>query len=251
MNQDEFSRRNPFSDQYFLEELEFYGRPSAFQDCDGMTLKYVVPHGRLDDFLNVNFRINDKEVPLLSAKYGVWMSLTWMEVQSAHVAIAAAHGNAATLGLGLGYFVLRSLPFVDHLDVYEKNQELVDWFKEEFKDRIGNKVTFIIGDARENLIDKEYDFVYSDIYDSILPDEVIKDVDTFTAENEISEFRVWGQELAVLEILKSGDDVTMLENTHKDLALIIKWNEHNDLRRRSIDIEFSEKLLESLELAHL
>lgn len=242
----DFCDMNPFEDGFLEKELEFYGHPKEFKN-ENMELKYVQPHGRVNDYLNVQFRIKGPTVPILTGnvEYGVWMSLTWMEVQSAFLSICLAHGNAATAGLGLGYAALRMIDKVDHLDIYEKDANLVEWFKKEFGDRFQGKVDFIIGDVRDTLKGKEYDFVYVDIYDTVLPNKVIEDMAAFTYDNKIGRYRFWGQELAILQVI---DDIGLeVPSFKEDLDLINLWNESNQLRMQEVDPLFAMEVAEFIE----
>lgn len=207
---------NPFLDDWLEQEVRFYDLPAPYSR-NGVEVELVMPEGRLDDYLNVNFRTGGIQVPLLRVDGKVWMSITYMEVQSLYVPLAVAEGSVATAGLGLGYFPLRAAAksSVESIDVYEIDSRVIDFFVETFSGRPGfEKLNFIAGDVRELLVDKEYDYVFMDPYQTLLPDKVIEDTRWFLEKNWIGEYRFWGEEIVLLDALFEGGpyvDLTPLE----------------------------------------
>jgi hypothetical protein len=191
---------NPFSDEYLKKEVEFYGLKDSYSK-DGVEVKLDKAFGRIDDYLNQNFRSSDIYIPIFLIDKTLWMSLTWMEVQSAYIPFNRAKGKCATAGCGLGYYVLKlmSKENVESIDVYEKDQRVVDFFKSTFSDRKNyDKVNFIVGDAREEMTGKEYDHVFVDIYQEMLDDEAGDDYILFNENNVIKDYNWWCQELPLL-----------------------------------------------------
>ena len=219
---------NPFSDEYCRKEIEKLSCPeSSFGDV--VIKKYDI-EGRCDDFLTVNYRSGDrviKDCPLFTKKGKIWMSLTPMEIQSSYLPIR--HGRSservATVGLGIGYFTVRvmSSPKVKTLDVYEIDPHVVELFKLNFSKRKGfKKINFIIGDFRETLKGKNYDFCYVDPYQDMLPDEIITDYVNLHSENKIKLLRPWAVELCFVDIDGPPD--------------IMRFLERNDSRLRGVHI---------------
>lgn len=195
---------NPFTDAYWHEELAFYGRPTVLPPPP-MRLDYTTIQGRCDDFLSVNMRFDDTKFPRLCEHGSIWMSLTPMEVQSAALAIVLASGHVVTGGLGLGYYVLRvaAKAKVTRITVYERSQDLIDWFKAAFSDREGfDKIEFVHGDMRENCQGHKADLAFVDIYDTILPDEVVTDARLLRRRNKFGQYIYWGWERAWYDALR-------------------------------------------------
>jgi len=189
-----------FEDSYVRNEIDVYAAPYGYKR-NGVSIVQQEVFGRCDDYLNKNFRDVALTVPRLSINSATWMSLTPMEVQSAALAIALASGKVATCGLGLGYYTLSVArkDDVESVDVYEINNDVIEYFVNNFSDREGyEKINIIAGDARELLTDKTYDFVYNDIYLGMLEDAVIDDITLFTSNNIITNYWFWGLELVIL-----------------------------------------------------
>ena len=247
MDSERCVHQSPFTDEYLRQEVDFYGRPAP-TNRGGLTIRYIRPQRRCDDYLNVNFHLDPGfDVPALYHSNTLWMSLTWMEVQSLWVPIAMAHGRAATVGLGLGYFALRVLDQVEHLTVYEKDERVIRWFVDTFADRIGDKITFVHGDARELLQNQEFDYLFVDPYGTLCPDEVITDMRLFWGANDIGVYRFWGQELVVWYALGFGL-MTPINLTREERRLFAHWQQSEDSKLRSphLDYEFVDSVVEAL-----
>ncbi|MDQ2831946.1 MAG: hypothetical protein M3Y74_23220, partial [Chloroflexota bacterium] len=115
--------RNPFTHDYLMRELWFYGAP-AEADVGTIAVRRARLGGPgseiLDDYLNINMRQETPEVPVLYVEGRLSMSLTWMIVQALAVPIDRARGRVGTAGLGLGYYALRAAAkrVVSAVDVY-------------------------------------------------------------------------------------------------------------------------------------
>lgn len=208
---------NPFTNEYLRSEIEFYGG-EEYDDKNGarLILKPLPSIVRLDDYLNKALRgvsELDTPIPMLYIDKRLWMSLTWMEVQSNFCPIHLSAGIVGTAGLGMGYYALRAagLDEVERVDAYEIDPRVINYFKERFKNRPEfKKIHLIEGDARELIKDKEYDFLYVDIYPTLLGDEVLDDVKWFSDRNHIDVYHFWGIEKILLAMLilssRSGDE---------------------------------------------
>lgn len=202
---------NPFTDEFMKTEVEFYDTPEY--DKDGVKLVVRPIKGICPDFLNKNYRLGSTPMPMIFIDGKLWMSLSFMEIQSQYLPIMLATGHVGTCGLGLGYYTLRvaEKPNVDKVTVFEREQRVIDFFRECFSDRPGfDKIEFVHGDARKTCREYNFDFLYVDIYRTMLPDEVISDIRLFNRANNIAEdereetdlldgYHFWCQEKVILE----------------------------------------------------
>lgn len=249
MARKKFKELNPFSVDYAKQEIEFYGLKEY--NSDKIQISSVSLMGRCDDYLNVNMRLGEIESPRLYIDKKLWMSITFMEIQSHWVPIRKAKGKIATIGLGMGYFTLRSIEKseVKSIDVYEIEPKVVEYFKKNFSDRKGfDKINFIVGDARKKMKKKEYDFVFSDIYPSLLPDEIITDAKLFRKNNKIKTYYPWGFCLVVLHYFERG----LGEPFDLDISDLFRyWTKTKgyDLRRVGdyVDDDYLEDVISAVE----
>jgi hypothetical protein len=239
---------NPFSDEYVAAELEFYGHP---KEVDGpVAIDYVRPFGPVPDFLNVQFRIGEFEVPRLIAGSTLWMTLTPMEVQSHFIPVTLAHGKVAVGGLGLGYAALRmaSKILVEEVVVFEKDEKIIDWFRSAHAGRPEMaKIELVHGDAVQNIVRRahEFDFAYVDTYEKMLEEQVEEDMKALIP---IFHYRVhfWGQEIVLLKAIELGvatpDTFFLLEKWY-----FSKFMDVNRLRLSCEDLE-AEMAMDILDL---
>lgn len=193
---------NPFSSEYLAQEIAWYDM-KPYQ-AGNVLCRYLPTTGRpVNDYLNWCFENPIVPIPVLTIAKRVWMSLTKMELQSMAVPIFLAEGVVATAGLGMGYFPLRvaEKPEVERVYVFENNPHVIKFFRSQFRSRTGfDKITIVQGDVYKNFIQKAVDFCFMDIYQTMLPDEVITDADYFINRNNISQYHYWGQERSLLEL---------------------------------------------------
>lgn len=246
MNTETWRNRNPFTDEFMAEEVTWYGRPAE-------GVRFVSPQARCDDYLNVNFRLpTNLRVPILVRDGTIWMSLTWIEVQSAWLAILRAHGHAATIGLGLGYFALRAAqkPEVDRLTVFEIDEENIAWFRRNFADRDGfDKIEIVAGDAMKTCKGRVFDTLFNDRYPALGGDDVIEDARVFRAENEIADYRFWGYERVVADACE-WHDVVERWSLHEDHEQFFEYWEQTDLsqlRRDYFEEEYVTQVLDAMD----
>jgi len=204
---DEKILANPFTDRFLDEEVAFYGLPGPYS-ANGIEVQMIKPRGRLDDYLNKNFRISGGEVPVLAVDGNLWMSLTYMEIQSMYVPISLCRGVVGTAGLGLGYFALRaaSLERVERVDVFEVEPRVADFFVASFGNRPEmEKIKIVVGDARKEMLWKphrrSFDLIFMDVYPTLLGDEVVEDARLFRKNGSFEEYRFWGQERVILDAI--------------------------------------------------
>ena len=196
---------DPFTDEYMAAEVAFYGL-SEYDDGKGVKVVSKVIQGRCDDYLNSQFRSESPAMPILYIDGGLWMSLSFMEVQSNCIPYMQAHGRVAVGGLGLGYVVLRMMEEddVDEIVVYEIEPRIIDFFRTNFSDRDGfDKVVFVEGNIRETMKGETFDYAYVDVYQDMLPDEVLDDVELLCGQNEIEVYHFWGIEKVLFTALNN------------------------------------------------
>ncbi len=225
---------NPFSDEYFFQELEFYGEVHEKVKSGTVCLSGSRVVGRCDDYFTVNFRILDSvSIPMLKEGTRLWMSLTPMEIQSMWVPLEYAEGLVGAGGLGLGYFALRaaSKSKVSKVLVIEQNRDVIKIFRDRFADRPEyKKIEIVQGDVREKFHDHTYDMFFMDVYESLLDDECFEDFKDFS--NYGGKYRFWGQELILHQaIYEVKEKIILLTNI--ELEYFKKWEKSPSARMRS------------------
>lgn len=192
---------DPFSDDYVIAEVEWYGvtEPMILGDAE---IKIDHPVGRLDNYFSVDFRVGDLMSPRLTIKGETWMSLTPMEIESSALPIYLAEGRVMTTGLGMGYYTLRvaGKPNVESVTVYEENEDVINAFIEIHKDKhpgLLDKITIVHNSFRD-MKDQEFDFVFIDPYQSMLDEDVENDIRIVFDNNDIGMYYFWGMELAIV-----------------------------------------------------
>lgn len=245
---------DPFTMEAQRAAVEFMSVEPAQYGCASTTIK-TIPSVPVDDYLSKCWRTMEYDTPAYGDGSGLWMTLTPMEVQSAHVAIERGHlhNHVAVGGLGLGYvpLAIAEHPNVHTVDVYEMNEDCVALFQLLHKDKPGfGKISFIIGDVRKKLNGKRYDYCYMDIYQTLLPEEVLEDIPLFRDNNEIGEYRFWGQELAIKVAVEYGHNFYLEDLPVTDEELHFFWkfeqSEFANLRPPMEDVGLCEDLCEAM-----
>jgi hypothetical protein len=227
-------------------ELEFYGLTEYKNGS--VEVRPTQINGRCDDYLSKNLRFDSPLLPVLFINGKLWMSMTYMEMQSMFVPVQRAQGKVATGGLGLGYYALRAASDdrVESVDVYEENEDVINFFKKAFSDREEmKKINFFHGNVRKTMNKMVYDFVFMDIYPTVLPDEVIDDIRLFTKNNTIGEYRFWGQEKAILQHINSGDFAS-IDSTEKVFFQYFLESEGANLYSNFHNEDFCREVCEEL-----
>lgn len=98
-----------------------------------------------------------------------WMTVTPNEINTMKKPIEKARGDVMTYGLGLGYFAFMAAAKdnVRSVTVVEKDEEVIELFKEHLLSQFINcdKIKIICGDALEYAAKRpKYDFVFADIW---------------------------------------------------------------------------------------
>lgn len=201
---------NPFTDEFMRQEIKFMGLKKGQKPLvtmEGIEIRHTKITYRCDDYLNKNWRAEPMVCPIFFIDGGLWMSLTPMEVESNYLAWTCSEGIVGMGGLGIGYTILRAAnkDEVTKVIVFEEDDRVVELFKSQYADRPEmSKIEFVMGDARETMKDYTFDFVYMDIYQTMLPDEAFSDVELFRSQNKIKRYKFWGQEKVVLAALSEG-----------------------------------------------
>ena len=194
---------NPFTDEYTKNEVEKYLSGIVLPyEKENISITLLRPEGRIDDFLNVNFRNPSIDIPTLSIHKELWMSLSYMECQSHCLPISRCEGFVGTGGLGLGYFTLSAaeLDSCEHIDVYEIDTRIIDYFNKNFSKRPGFDKIQIINEDVRSMTNKSYDYFFMDIYKDMCSNEALEDYDLLTKSNTINHYQFWGEERVILSI---------------------------------------------------
>lgn len=107
--------------------------------------------------------------PSLVNKNGIWMAINPNEIFTMKEAIAKAHGEVITYGLGLGYFayMVHLKNEVTSITIIEKDKNVINLFNKHIR-RYFNEgkcpINIIHSDAFKVKYDKTYDFAFVDIY---------------------------------------------------------------------------------------
>ena len=262
---------NPFDDAYVKREVKWYGAKALqVATADGLTLQLKNPQGALPDYFNKNFRLDPTLlIPTLYLDGVLWMSLTPMEIQSQFLAINNASGEVGVAGLGMGYAALKMAqkPEVVSVTVFEIDNRVIDFFNRTFRRRKGfKKIEIVPCDARSVMPTFQFDFLYVDIYATMLPDEIVEDIERFSAcVRDFPEgYCFWGQERVLLDAAL-GHALIDPEDLPLTLrALLGRWMKTpvsltdprladtmlSDMYHPVPDVEFIEKVLDALGMEH-
>lgn len=203
----ELLEENPFEQAYIDRWLRWYNAKPYEDPQAGLRIFLRSVDLPVEDYFN-KYWGKPYEVPVLYLGDTLWMSLTRMELQSQHLAIITAHGDVACAGLGLGYAAMRMAQrdAVSSMTVFEQSVAVIKYFKRKFRWRKGfDKIRIVAGDARQTLAKqrKEYDFIYADIYPTLLDDAAVEDVKLFApalrGPLSLKNYMFWGWERAALD----------------------------------------------------
>jgi len=114
----------------------------------------------------VNIPVLAKHDPYKRDWLNPWMSLTPNEVITQRGQIRRAKGNVAMAGMGLGWSARRVLERkqVKHLTVYDKSEEVLDYFGKPLQHEFGDRLTLVCANAYE--VDwLQYDVALWDIWE--------------------------------------------------------------------------------------
>ena len=195
----------------------------------------------------ITMALRDTSTPTL------WMNDTPMETTSMIPAIAGAHGKVLTSGLGIGLFValIAKKPSVRSITVVEREQKIIDLVYPQIKGLFRIPFEVVCGDIYHYLkhVNKEYDFIFIDIWPGFLAP--IKEMDSLKAlaEKRLApggEVRVWLQELVerVKGKLPSGPVPASKFSLYREPCLICGKVLRNDYAGLCMDCADSLKLSE-------
>jgi len=245
---------NPFTVEYFNQELAFYCPKPYEKNGLKLELKLITGCARMDDFFSVRL-VGPGDltaIPILSLDGHLWMSITPMELQSAWVAIRRFSGHVVTAGLGMGYIALRLAAKEDitKVMVYERDERVVEFFLETQAGRPElDKIDIIqCEDARTAFKGVDCDWVFMDLYDTLLPNEAIEDVALFTGQNTIrQEYRFWGQEKALLELVRNQEVWPLIDDDEEDLIQYFMQSDGSRMYQVVYDTAYCESVAEQLQ----
>jgi len=201
---------NPFTIDFFLSELDFYGPVEPIR-IGNVELDTFTVDGQLNDYFNKNWYEIHKPIPRLKIysekvpqKARTWMSITPLEVQSHYLHIFKAQYEVYTAGLGLGYYALRvaAKPDVDKVIIYETSPEVIEIFQRFSNRPEFGKIEIRQGDFLEALRNEELDQddqIYNDIYPNFVDPDAIRHLDEFFPEYLGYDF--WGSERLYLDAM--------------------------------------------------
>ncbi len=217
---------NPFSTAYTEAEIAAYGAPPA-RTVGDVELRWLdgCAGRNTEDYLNWPMIARRMpRYPALFVRGAVWMSLVPSEVQSCYVPIRAAHGGVGTAGLGLGYVPLRMAAkrTVKRVHVFEVEEDVIRWFRRAFAGRPElDKIEIEHGDVRALLVNRRFDVVWMDPYDTFIHPRVEEDARQVRARNSIGAYLFWYLERVVLDALQMGEVVPEL--TAHERAFLRRW----------------------------
>lgn len=247
---------NPFTNEYWRAEIESLRIPKRTHVNGHVRVDWFKIQGRCDDYLNVNMRFDDTDIPRLIVGKTLWFSLTPMEIQSAALALGRAHGKVAVLGLGLGYFAIRAAdkPDVEEVIVFEQDPSVIEWFEKAYPATRRHKVKIVPGDARQTFRGYECDFCFADIYETMLGEETITDALEFPTLNKLERYHFWGMEKLVVEAV-CGEFMTADQLNYDFRRYLSAWvhspyddkgTKLSDMARQELPNEFLETVVEQL-----
>lgn len=242
---------NPFTNEFVNQEIKFMEldsqNPLKFR---GIEIRHKPLFHQLDDYLNRNYRTGELTVPVFGIDGHLWMSMTPMEIQSNFLAWATASGEIGMGGLGMGYTALRAAAEEDvySVTVFEKEERVIDLFVKQYAHRPEfKKIILNHGDAREMFNGFTFDFVYMDIYDSSLSDEMLTDYRLFNDANNIAEYHFWSEEKIILagivDHLISADQISYQQRLYFQ-----EWQqtEESDMYDPVYDVPYVEEALKTM-----
>lgn len=241
----------------FLEKLNF--RKKEYRKSNVLLERLVVPTGMIDhyyaplvytpEFVTLRLKINNK----------VWMSLTPMEIQSMIIPIRKARGICFAGGLGLGYYPLSiaQKPEVEKVIVCENNQAVIQMFENCFSEYPNvAKLQIIESDVRSYLskIKINIDFCFMDIYQTLLPDIALEDLEAYSKNNAINYYYFWGQDLVISACLHNNiqipgnKDINLEKLLYKDFIAQYQLNQvylNNNLLNQKITGKYAKRFLKT------
>lgn len=214
-----------YNNEYYLKQLEKYNSKNKLSNKNkkiskgNFTIEYVeTVFARLDGYLYRNFR-EWSNFPVLKENSITWMSITPLEIDSHIIPIELANGRVCIGGLGLGYYLQNIIdkPDVTEIVVYEINKDVIDLYNECFEH---NDKVKIINDNILNMKNEHFDFVYVDIYPSLMNGPELEHMKLLKENNDIDIYYFWGFEGYVIRLIENlGMD--KLESISLDKKIII------------------------------
>jgi len=148
-----------------------------------------------------------------------WMSLTPHEIESQESGCVSARGHTAIMGLGLGWIALNVAlnPAVKRVTVVEHDLDVINLFTatgvlQQVPSGIGAKIGIIHADALKWQPPESVDFLFADIWRTLVEPGVLADVRSMQAHVQAGSIYFWGQELILYTVFQR------LSGAHKPLT---------------------------------
>jgi hypothetical protein len=124
----------------------------------------------------------------------VWMSLTPMEVLTQRAGVKRARGKVLMGGLGMGWMAQRVLEReqVEHVTVYDTNEDVLDFFGGLIKAKFKDKVTLRHGDVFSVRKPDKYDRILLDVWSSYHGAEYDQRLKAFKKKVDEKKLWTWG-----------------------------------------------------------
>ena len=147
-------------------------RNDAYKPYQAFIWDDVRPDGTLREPAPLGYFDESFSYPAVLENDREWMLVTPNEVETIRPAVAAAHGDVLTFGLGLGYFpyMAAEKPEVKRVVVVEKDPAVIRLFRQYILPQFAHpeKITLVNADAFDYLdheMPKEqFDYAYADIW---------------------------------------------------------------------------------------
>lgn len=184
----------PYNKEYILKTLQEYN--NAIKDGDKGLYKIdrrIFSKDDIHGYMYKNIEEYNIEMIELLKEEKCIMRIDPREIESSYEAICCAHGKVGIVGLGLGYVALEMAKKdeVNEVIVYEESQEIIDLYRDNFKENKKIKIICIDAFKAER---ERFDFFYVDIYNYSLTLKVVNDYKKFIKLHEIEEYSFWGME---------------------------------------------------------
>ena len=166
---------NPYYKNIRIENLrdgEWEFKLESYEAYRGVIVGDMSREADFTEYAPLGFFRERFSFPAVLENGNEWMTLTPVDLDTSDEAIARAHGNVITFGLGLGYYayMVSEKPCVKAVTVVEKSERLIGFFKKHILPQFsnGDKIRIINADAfeyAENEMPKEsYDLAFVDTW---------------------------------------------------------------------------------------
>lgn len=184
----------PYNKNFVFQEMEKYNKLVNQGTCgDYRMVKNAINKQNLQGYMYKNKEKFDIDIIQLYKGNIKLIEFIPKEIESSYGAISFAYGKVGIVGIGIGYVVqeMAKKSNVKEIIVYEKYDELVELYHQNFKEN--KKIKIIKGDMLKAQKDK-FDFFYVDKYREGLSSKAVKDYVAFNELHEINDYAFYGLE---------------------------------------------------------